>query len=174
MFKQIPIYKNYSVSANGQVMSGRNKKIMKPKVSNGYESICIYNDGKKHYHNVHRLVAITWLDLPSNYNDLHVAHNDGDRRNNHYKNLRWTTAKDNTHDKYKHGTMDLVPEGEAHHNKKLSISTVVELRDRVRCGERFMAVISDMGIKKLTGYDAVTGKTWKSVNRISLPVQLKG
>lgn len=173
MFKTIPIYPNYSVSADGKIKGSRNNKILKPKIANGYESVCIYHNGVKRYHNVHRLVAMAWLDIPDNYTKLQVAHNDGDRLNNHYSNLRWTTPKKNTHDKYKHGTMDLVPEGEKHHNAKLTKEIVAELRNRVRKGERFMTVIADMGIKKLTGYDAVTGKTWKSVNKISKPVRLK-
>lgn len=173
MFKVIPIYPNYSISADGKIKGHRSKKIQKPKIANGYESACIYHNGVKRYHNVHRLVAMTWLDIPDNYQKLQVAHNDGDRLNNHYSNLRWTTPKKNTHDKYKHGTMDLVPEGEAHHNAKLTVDRVVELRDRVRSGERFMAVIADMNIKKLTAYDAVTGTTWKSVNSKSNPVKLK-
>ena len=47
------------------------------------------------------------------------------------------------------------------------------LRNRVRCGDRFMDVVNDMGIKKLTGYDACTGKTWRTVDSQSMPVNIK-
>lgn len=174
MFKQIPIYPNYSVSEDGKIIGERQKKIIKPKIANGYETVTIYTPNGKKYHNIHRLVALAWLDVPKNYQSLQVAHIDGNRRNNHYTNLRWATPKSNTHDKYRHGTHDLVPEGERHHNHKLTFDDVVLLRNRVRNGERFMAVIDDMGFKKLTAYDAVTGATWKSVNKISPPVKLKG
>ena len=43
----------------------------------------------------HVLVAMSWLDVPDNYDELVVDHKDGDKRNCHPDNLRWMTQKEN-------------------------------------------------------------------------------
>jgi hypothetical protein len=72
-----------------------------------------------------------------------------------------------------HSTARGAHSGELHHSSKLTVDAVIELRNRVRCGDRFMDVVNDMGIKKLTGYDACTGKTWRTVDSQSMPVNIK-
>lgn len=52
---------------------------------------------------VHRLVAMTWIGAaPSPLHE--VAHNDGSRTNNHWRNLRWATPAQNQADRKLHGT----------------------------------------------------------------------
>lgn len=51
----------------------------------------------------HRLVAMTWIGAaPSGTHE--VAHNDGSRTNNHWRNLRWATPAQNQADRKAHGT----------------------------------------------------------------------
>jgi hypothetical protein len=175
MFMTIPQYPKYEISKKGEVRNISTKKILKQKFSKPYFSIGLYSDDKKiHFHNIHRLVALAWLDTPSNYKELQVAHNDGNSENNHFENLAWKTPKENTHDKYKHNSFNS-PHGEKHHNRKLNDDLVVLLRKEIKAEDTDCKELSiKYDIKKLTLYDAVTGKTWKHLNIIEKPADLSG
>ena len=49
----------------------------------------LWKDGRDQHKLVHRLVAIAFLQNPSNYSD--VNHIDEDKNNNHVTNLQWCT-----------------------------------------------------------------------------------
>jgi len=166
-------YPNYKITDSGDVYSVKLKRFMKAKVNNGYSSIGLRKDGKYYYHNIHRLVLIAYGELIFNYQDMQACHNDGDKGNNHISNLRWATPRDNTNDKYAHGTAFKCDEGEQHHNAKLNISMVVKMRiDAVFMNTKQIGL--KYGVAKLTAYDAIVGNSWKSVNVIQLPVNLSG
>ena len=173
MFKTIPEYPNYEADEHSNIRGKRFGKVLKPKISNGYAHVGIHTPDGYRWHNCHRLAAMAWLGVPKGYKNMDVAHNDGDRSNNHISNLRWATRLENSHDRYAHGTARGAKPAEQHHNAKLNISIVSTLRRRVLSGERFVDVYQDMGIKKLTAYDALTGKTWSAANTIVPPVKIK-
>lgn len=50
---------------------------------------------------VHRLVADMWCEHPSGCNVVH--HKDGDKTNNNYTNLEWTTQRENVLRSKRHG-----------------------------------------------------------------------
>lgn len=82
---------HYQVSNHGRVRSIK-KEILVLKGEyqhNGYKRVCLWKDGRKHNKLVHRLVAIAFLQNPSNYSD--VNHIDEDKNNNHVTNLQWCT-----------------------------------------------------------------------------------
>jgi hypothetical protein len=173
MYKVIPIYQNYEISAYGLVRNKNTKKQLKTKHLGRYLSIGLYVDGLYKYHNIHRLVAMAWISIPDGYDKLQVAHNDGDSMNNHHSNLRWVTPKENASDKYIHGTAFNCKEAEDHHAAKLTKELVAKLRSMAKNND-CMELSIIFGIPKLTIYDAVTGKTWKSVNDMESPVNLSG
>lgn len=51
----------------------------------------------------HRLVALAFLGEPPTI-EHEVAHDDGTRTNNHWRNLRWATPLENQADRKRHGT----------------------------------------------------------------------
>ena len=94
----------YKISNNGEVLSlgngkSTNTNFKKQKLlsinigTNGYKKVKLSKDGKKHWFNVHRLVAKIFVLNPNN--NLYVNHKDGDKQNNHYTNLEWCSASEN-------------------------------------------------------------------------------
>lgn len=90
--KKIIGFENYEISENGKIMNS-NQKILKPRYRNGYLICCLWKNGKTVYKLVHRLVAKSFIPNPNNYEE--VNHMDGNKMNNHYKNLEWCTRKQN-------------------------------------------------------------------------------
>lgn len=80
----------YQVSSFGNVKSlFRYKKILKPVIRNGYESVGLCKDKKAKYATVHRLVAEAFIPNPKNLPI--VNHRDESKLNNYVKNLEWCT-----------------------------------------------------------------------------------
>lgn len=69
---------------------------------NGYEYVGVtMSDGKNKNHRVHKLVALAFVSNPNNYEI--VGHKDNIKHHNNYKNLYWTTVKENTQKAYNDG-----------------------------------------------------------------------
>lgn len=104
-WKQIPGYERYKVSEDGQIM-GVKGNILKVHATAGPSKgdatrykIQLWRDCRKDTFTVHRLVAITWVPNPNNLPQ--VNHIDGNRYNNHYKNLEWCTSRENMDHAYR-------------------------------------------------------------------------
>lgn len=114
IWKDIPGYEGlYQVSTLGQVKSlgriifekpnGRHngrwhkfpEKLLKIGLDrNGYAAVNLYNlDKLRKRCNVHRLVALTFLENPNKLSD--VNHKDENKQNNNVNNLEWCTTKYN-------------------------------------------------------------------------------
>ena len=95
--KNIPFATNYYVSEDGKIFSNKSGKLkeMRSNVDTSkYKRLgIITNEGKKRHYLVHRLVAICYLPNPLGLPE--VNHKDGDKLNNHYKNLEWVTREEN-------------------------------------------------------------------------------
>ena len=100
MGKILPVkgHKGYSVSEEGQVL-GLFGRPLKPRLrkATGYYAVVLYKPKKTHQ--VHRLVAIHFIPNPENKPT--VNHKDGDKSNNHYKNLEWATYGENGKHSYR-------------------------------------------------------------------------
>ena len=88
----------YQISENGEVKSLsridakgniRKEKLLSPCTNRGY---FYYRLGENSY-SAHRLVAKAFIPNPNNYPQ--VNHKSGVKKENHYSNLEWCTAKDN-------------------------------------------------------------------------------
>ncbi len=100
--RPIPDFPDYEVSHTGRVWSHHGKgKWLRPQIhKGGYLQVCLYHNNKRCALYVHRLVATVWVTNPHNY--PHVNHMDGDKTNNHYRNLEWVTDQQNR--KHAHAT----------------------------------------------------------------------
>ena len=91
----------YRVSNLGRIQNSKGKILSPYKNKFGYLSIDLFVNGKKWKCKVHRLVAITFIPNPNNLPI--VMHLDNNIYNNHYKNLKWGTYKENTQQMMREG-----------------------------------------------------------------------
>ena len=71
-----------------------NERIMKISSDQaGYNIICLTKNGKRKTHKIHRLVALNFVPNPENKRE--VNHKDGNKSNNIYCNLEWSTRAEN-------------------------------------------------------------------------------
>lgn len=93
--KLVQFDEKYSVDDNGNVFSLKgNKKKLTGKVSkNGYRTLLINHNNKRHYFLEHRLILLAF---DNNINNKRtVNHKDGNKLNNVLSNLEWATDSEN-------------------------------------------------------------------------------
>lgn len=118
----------------------------------GYKIVCISEFGIRHNYRVHRLVCQAFNGDP-NPPKTHVAHADGTRTNNYYKNLRWVTAKENARDCIEHGRS---LRGTRHHQAVLNEKQVIGIYNRRLAGEPEKMVAKNYKISTTT-----VGRIWR-------------
>jgi len=92
--------------------------------SNGYYYVTLTNGIDRPQIAIHRLVARAFIgECPIG---LHVLHNDGDKFNNHYTNLRYGTPAENHRDTLSHGHRLM---GDTHPLSKLKENDVRFIRE---------------------------------------------
>lgn len=103
MFRDIPFTNNkYSIDENGNVMRNKTKHILKPfKNNKGYMCIDLRLNNKTKRFLVHRLVAMTYIPNPLNFEIIN--HKDSNPMNNSVNNLEWCTFSYNNCYAYIHG-----------------------------------------------------------------------
>ena len=106
----------YSISRDGEVISlnyNHTNTVKHRKLSidkDGYKWITLNLNGKKYKYRINRLVAMVYIPIPKKYlkqglwyDDLVVNHKDGNKANDHVKNLEWCTNKENIQHAYRIG-----------------------------------------------------------------------
>lgn len=94
IWKPIENYENYSVSTFGQVRNDATGKILKGR-DNGYGrlGVCLWKNGIGKQFQIHRLIALTFIENLEGKTE--VDHKDNDPSNNNLINLRWATRQEN-------------------------------------------------------------------------------
>lgn len=64
-------------------------------------------------------------------------------------------------------------EAEEHPRARLTRDLVIEMRQRVKAGETVEAVIAGAGVAWSTGYRAIVGHSWQSVDAVEAPVSIR-
>ena len=91
--KKIPNYEHYYATTDGKIYSLFSNKYLKPyKNKYGYYSVALLKNGKQKTYQIHRLIALTYLQQNGkNY----VNHIDGNKSNNMLCNLEFVTFNEN-------------------------------------------------------------------------------
>lgn len=165
-WRDIPSRPGYQASSDGRIRSvdrvkrtsnGQTRryrgKMLAPASSNqlGHKKVRVC--GRTEY--VHRLVAEAFFGpCPEG---MQVAHNDGNVENNHARNLRYATPKENSADKRRHNTL---LRGELHPSAKLDRSQVQAVRASLSNGVRQKDIASALGVSRTTISAISTGRSW--------------
>jgi hypothetical protein len=95
MHKNLIGFPGYTISNYGKIINTATGYVLKPIINkDGYYSIVLRSNGKKINSRIHKLVAKVFIPNPKN-NPV-INHIDGNKLNNYYKNIEWTTVKRNT------------------------------------------------------------------------------
>lgn len=98
VWKVHPIYTAYEISTFGNVRRADTKRPLTPNANaRGYAVVhlrCGIANKNGKTAKVHKLVADTFLE-PGCSEQVEIDHQDRDRMNNYYKNLRWVSHKEN-------------------------------------------------------------------------------
>jgi hypothetical protein len=89
-------FEHYQISNYGRLKNGRNNFIAVTKYKYTKTNIVNKSSNKRENVSIHRLVAHTFLETPTNYSELVVNHIDENKLNNHVDNLEWVTHSENS------------------------------------------------------------------------------
>ena len=160
----------YQVSCCGsvrRVSHGNNTypgKILKQTPnSDGYFSVTLYKNGIKSVIKVHTLVMNTFGGIRLYYQE--ICHNNGNKSDNRFINLRYDTHAANMQDKMNHGHhFQPNNRGERCGTSKLKDANIPIIRQLLKQGiktQTEIAVIFGVGRKAIS--DIKTGKTWRCI-----------
>ena len=93
-FRAVSVFTNYEVSSVGRIRNSKTGRVLKTQPrKDGYVGIQLSKDGKIKNLLTHRLVALAFIENPSEKPD--VDHIDRNKANNSIDNLRWSTTSEN-------------------------------------------------------------------------------
>lgn len=141
-------------------LKGKNLALAETEPTPGYFRLTavLSKNNKAKTRLVHHLVMEAFEGpRPSGYE---VAHNDGNSLNNEFKNLRYALPMDNTHDKFRHGTMlrgarvgtSKLSEDQARH--------IISMRGKCRLIE----LAEKYGVRESLISRIQTGKRWRHLH----------
>ena len=93
-YKKVNNYNTYSISNNGNVRNDNTNHILKPQINKGgYYRVVLHKNGIMKSNNIHRLVAVAFIE--NSDNKPCIDHINNDKLNNNINNLRWCTYQEN-------------------------------------------------------------------------------
>ncbi|MDA1658841.1 NUMOD4 domain-containing protein [Bacillus cereus group sp. TH153LC] len=157
-------FTNYEISNCGNVrnvLTGRTLKNVKTKT--GYLQVTLRCEGESTNIRIHRLVADHFL--PRKPTSNCVNHLDGDKGNNHFSNLEWTSSYLNNRHAIENGLINT--KGENHWNSKLTETEVKVLREMVANGVRQKDIAEKLGCAVSTVSLINSGKIWGHIKEVA-------
>jgi hypothetical protein len=155
--RQIPNFPAYWVNAAGEVWSVKKGGTLKPVIdSHGYRYITLCSPKGYRRVKIARLVCETYRgSQPSKQHK--VLHINGQKTVDILSNLYWGTHAENEADKERHGTR---PRGNRHANSVLSEAQVLQIKERLRCGEHYRYIAEDYLVHPTTIFSIKQKKNW--------------
>jgi hypothetical protein len=159
--KEIIGYKGYFIYDNGTIYSSKFKRFLKLQThkKTGYSYVCLCNKNIKKTFSIHRLVAISFIPNPKN--KLCVNHINGIKIDNTIENLEWVTHSENEIHSYKIGLKCF--DGMKSHRAILNDNQVIEIKNRIKNGEKNITICKDYPVINKTISDIRRNKRWKHI-----------
>lgn len=123
-----------------------------------YSYVSLANPPLKLSKAVHRLVAIAFIPNPNNKPE--VNHKDGNKQNNHYNNLEWSTRKENVNHSLKDG---LVLRDGVHFNATMTLEKVIRIKKELLKGAKQCVIAKKHNVHCRIIQAISCGRTWKHV-----------
>lgn len=171
IWKPVPSYPLYEVSNLGRARSWNHPNRLIERRANPlqlktstwgskeYQLICVSKGNASRHFSLSRTILTAFIGPPPT-SKHEAAHGDGNISNNQLGNLRWATPKENTADKWLHGTMR---NGSQMHASKLSEKKVIAIRRLSRTGMVGAQIAKKYNVARNTIYDIVHRRTWAHV-----------
>jgi hypothetical protein len=165
-WRPIQGFDGYEVSNRGRVRSWKPERNYAPEPTsprilrcradkNGYNTVVLLRNLKRHYRRVATLVAEVWIG--SRPSGCFVLHTDGSKTNDTPENLRWGTPAENSADAIKHGTL----------RRGTAVQTCKLTADKVRFIKSSNLSHSELarqfGVTPSAIWHIRDGRTWKHV-----------
>jgi hypothetical protein len=97
VFRIIPGYPAYAVTRDGTIKSVEKDLPIKSYIVGGYKAVDVFYNSPTSMLPIARAVALAWVHNPDPEVNNIVNHIDGDKLNNWYENLEWTTYSGNNY-----------------------------------------------------------------------------
>lgn len=165
IWRSIPSFPGYEVSNQGRVKNAIRGKILKmAATTGGYPTVGPVCNGAKKTSTVHRLVMEAFVG-PRPTDRWHIAHTDGNPKNNNLCNLRYATPAENAQDfkrlgkslKYKGGAPIM---GDDHASSKLRSHQIPRIRASRAMGYSCASLAIIYKVSESAIRDVCIGKTW--------------
>lgn len=125
-----------------------------------------YLDGSKKWQTIHRLVALYFINNPTNKN--YVNHIDGNKNNNHVSNLEWVTNQENMDHRYKVLKKFNNLHGSKNTRSKLNELQALNIANRILAEESYNSILKDYPfISKSTLSEIKSGRSWRHLNKFT-------
>ena len=162
MKKQIKGFEDYYVDTEGRVWtnkSGEMKERKPKKTKKGYLQIGLWKNNKQKTAKVHRLVAMTFLDNPENYEQ--VNHKNGIKTDNRLENLEWCSPSQNIEHAL---TEHLFSKGSKHYKSVFTEQDVLDIIKRLEKGERQIDIAREYKVSRSAIWGIKYKINWKHLN----------
>lgn len=136
-------------------------KLMQPNIGKkeGYYITSLRMKPKRKTVRIHQLVGLHFVDNPDNKPQLN--HEDGNKLNNHYSNLKWCTGAENIEHAVRTGLLDM--KGEKHHHAKLKDDDI-QLIFKMRHQRMLMKdIAARFDVSRRTIGDVLNRRLWTHV-----------
>lgn len=153
VWKDIKDYEGlYQVSNYGNIKSLRRDKNLKPAPNKrGYLIVSLSKNGKRSTIKIHQAVAKAFVENTKQYGEIN--HIDGEKFDNHYSNLEWTTRSKNMQHAVLYGKR----------NTKLTGSDVRRIKMGLMLGIRSIELAKMFGVCAMAIADIKSGKCWSQI-----------